>query len=48
MCEKCKKYIKADGECSCDNSERKIIKFIHEGNFDEIFYACENCGKIIV
>ena len=32
-------------ECSCRNSG-ETLKFIHEGEFDEIIKYCLNCGGV--
>ena len=51
MCQNCEEYIKEEGECMCSDylrGEEGITKFIHEGEFDEIFWVCNRCGRVIV
>lgn len=31
-------------ECDCERDERETIKFIHEGQFDEVMTYCVTCG----
>ena len=45
LTEKLNELERAGNVCNCD--DRETIKFIHEGEFDEVIEMCLNCGGYI-